>query len=291
MRFRANIEHVSTFSHIIQSVEKLSKRCIIKLSETALQIICAETEGGVQVWSRIKVDSLFSEYRIQSNSNNEINLELSTESLLQALKSANESSEVMFKLAKKGDHPVLTFEILTKSHQGKKMQITHDVRILVKKPSDMEKIKEPLCPEPDVHIVLPPLSKMRIIAEHFSQVSNMIGVSANRSGELILSIQTDDVKVETQWSGCEHPIIPKEVTASQEPQEEAEVDPAEYHRILVTSRSLLKFLSSYVISTTTIACICSDYCLIMYVYIGEVDDAGGVLTYYIPSRSAGSALD
>jgi HUS1 checkpoint protein len=34
-----------------------------------------------------------------------------------------------------------------------------------------------------------------------------------------------------------------------------------------------------------IACagICENHCLIMYVYIGEVDDAGGVLTFYIPA--------
>lgn len=57
-------------------------------------------------------------------------------------------------------------------------------------------------------------------------------------------------------------------------------------------------------STTTIACtlarvdppdyithtpvgICAHHCLIMYVYIGEIDDAGGVLTFYIPARRLG----
>lgn len=31
--------------------------------------------------------------------------------------------------------------------------------------------------------------------------------------------------------------------------------------------------------------ICAGHCLIMYVYIGEMDDSGGILTFYIPSRS------
>lgn len=29
--------------------------------------------------------------------------------------------------------------------------------------------------------------------------------------------------------------------------------------------------------------ICQNHCLILYVYIGDVADAGGVLTFYIPA--------
>lgn len=30
------------------------------------------------------------------------------------------------------------------------MHVVHDVRILVMKPTEVDKLKEPLCPEPDV---------------------------------------------------------------------------------------------------------------------------------------------
>jgi HUS1 checkpoint protein len=95
---------------------------------------------------------LFAEYRIQSNAENVINLELSPEALLQALKSAISSPEVVMKLAKKNDHAVLTFEVTSQSRQGRKLQIAHDVRIYVMKPADFAKVKEPMCPEPDVGI-------------------------------------------------------------------------------------------------------------------------------------------
>lgn len=36
---------------LIQTVEKLQKKCVIKFSETAMRIICNHEEGGVQVWS------------------------------------------------------------------------------------------------------------------------------------------------------------------------------------------------------------------------------------------------
>ena len=68
MRFRATVQNVPTFFRqfipfrssecywtralgLIQTVEKLQKKCIIKFSETAMRIICNHEEGGVQVWS------------------------------------------------------------------------------------------------------------------------------------------------------------------------------------------------------------------------------------------------
>lgn len=91
----------------MQSVEKLQKKCTIKFAEHEMRIICAGdvNEGGIQVWSyaspfenticvvlplfrQIKVSSLFTEYRIQSNNNNEITISLSAEALLAALRSA-----------------------------------------------------------------------------------------------------------------------------------------------------------------------------------------------------------
>ena len=110
-------------------------------------------------WRQIKVDSLFNNYRIQSNANNEITVTLASEALLGALKSASTSAasgssfnteEIVVKLAKKTDHALLTFEIHGQSRTGNKMRVAHDVKIQVMKPADVAKLSEPLCPEPDV---------------------------------------------------------------------------------------------------------------------------------------------
>lgn len=110
--------------------------------------------------SQIKVDSLFTNYRIQSNASNEITLALSAEALLTALKSATSSSssgssayeteEVVMKLAKKNDHAVLTFEINGLTRVGRRVRVAHDVKIEVMRPADVARLSEPLCPEPDV---------------------------------------------------------------------------------------------------------------------------------------------
>ncbi|KAG7452492.1 cell cycle checkpoint [Guyanagaster necrorhizus] len=292
MRFRTTIDNVPTFFRIIQSIEKLQKKCIIKFTETNMHLICNSdtNEGGIQVWSQIKVESIFSGYRIQSNASNEITVALFSEALLAALRSASssttgalssfEAEEVVMKLAKKSDQAVLSFEITGMTRVGRRVKVTHDVKIEVMKPSDVERLNEPMCPEPDTHILLPPLQKLRTIVDRLRPMSNVLGVRANNNGCLQFSIHTESVKVDTEWKGCTNPKMARE-NASQ--QEDPPSDPDEMFSVLVSIRSFIKFLHSHVVSTTTIACICQNHCMILYVYIGDVADAGGVLTFYIPA--------
>ncbi|CAK5270303.1 unnamed protein product [Mycena citricolor] len=294
MRFRATIENVNAFFRIIQAVEKLQKKCIMKFTEEVMCIICnsEDNEGGIQVWSQITVLSLFDSYRIQSNAANVITMSLSSEALLATLRSASTSSnsthetqEVVMKLAKKNDVAVLSFEITGVSRQGRKVRVSYDVRIEVMKPADVENLREPLCPEPDVNIVLPPLQKLRPIVERLRSMSDYLLVRANNSGCLNLSVQTDSVSVDTEWKNCT--ITPRAAANSQDP-EPIEKDPVEMFPVTVTTRSFLKFLNSHVVSTTTIACICRNHCMILYVYLGDRSDAGGVLTFYIPGQDLGN---
>ncbi len=87
-------------------------------------------------------------------------------------------------------------------------------------------------------------------------------------------------------------------------QEREQPDPNKLYSVLVHTRSFSKFLNAHTISKTTIACkkipffyffalfrtdnlgfvgICQGHCLILFVYIGDSADVGGVLTFYIPS--------
>ena len=129
--------------------------------------------------STVKAVSLFVDYRIQSNANNQITLTLSSEALSTTLRSAcspsNTSSsisnaEVVMKwvpesesstntfswcyvrLAKKNDQAVLSFEITGSSRNGRRIRVTQDVRIEVMKLQDVERLAEPMCPEPDVRV-------------------------------------------------------------------------------------------------------------------------------------------
>ncbi|KAI0794159.1 cell cycle checkpoint [Fomes fomentarius] len=302
MRFRANIEHVDTFVKIVQAIEKLQKRCIIKFAEQDMRIICTgdANEGGIQVWSTIKVTSLFSKYHVISNSNNQITISVSTDGLLAALRSASaptsgqgspnvfatNETQVLMKLTKNQEkRSVLSFEISSTNTMGRTMNVTQQLLIDIVRRAEVDRLTEPMCSEPDVHILLPPLVKLRAVVDRLRTLAtDGISFRANYSGELQLAASTENARVEVSWSGLTNPPMTRD-PASQNPDgnDPGEKDPSEMHGVLVSHKSLLKFLNSHVVSTTTIACICENHCMIIYVYIGNAADAGGVLTFYIPA--------
>jgi len=148
------------------------------------------------------------------------------------------------------------------------------VRIDVMKPADVDKLEEPRVPEPDAHVLLPPLNKLKTIAERLRPMANVLALRANNNKRLQLSIYTEAVRVDTDWNNCVNPKVQHR---------DDERDPDELYEICVSLKGFLKFLNSHIVSTTTIACFCHQYCVILYVYIGDVADAGGVLTFYIPA--------
>jgi len=99
-------------------------------------------------------------HRIRDHEHRAVEL-LSTEALLAALRSASssasasssyETEEVVMKLAKKNDQAALSFEISGTTRVGRRVKVAHDVKIEVMKPSDVARLSEPMCPEPDVSL-------------------------------------------------------------------------------------------------------------------------------------------
>ncbi|PWN51227.1 cell cycle checkpoint [Violaceomyces palustris] len=276
MRFRTTIADVSILTRVVLSIGKVTNRCIIRLTPDKIHLICTGDSDGAQIWSQMTVESLFSDYRIESNFQNQINLEVSPETLLKALRSANNATEVTMRLVKRNNDPLLSFSITSNTATGAKLDIIQDVLIRVLKPADIAKVKEPLCPEPDVHIVLPKLANVRTVVEHLRTLSSSLTMSANMEGELKLSIQEDEIKLETTWEGLSHPAL------DSSSQEISTADKSVHRPVTLEMKSFLRFLSSYVVATTTIACICENHCAIFYVYIGDVEKSSGVMTFFIP---------
>ncbi len=102
-----------------------------------MRIICNHEQGGVQIWSSVAL------------SISPLSLSLDF-----AVKNPGKSvNEVVMKLAKKNNLPVLSFEIFGTTHMGRRVKVAHDVRIEVMKPADVALLTEPRCPEPDVRFI------------------------------------------------------------------------------------------------------------------------------------------
>ncbi|KAG8931033.1 hypothetical protein FRC02_003307 [Tulasnella sp. 418] len=210
----------------------------------------------------------------------QITCEVPTEPLLQALKSAASASEMSIKLAKRSNTAVLCFQMEAETRQGKRLEITHDLRIKLLRVQESNELKEPMCPPPDIHIVLPSLAKVRTVLERMARLSSHVRISASSEGNLSFEIVSDGVAAEAVWSGLSIPELPAQSSEETEASDPFSQKP--YYSVTVPIRSVLKFFAGTAISATTFATICADYCLILHVHI-EDDNDGGTLSIYIPA--------
>ncbi|WWC67135.1 uncharacterized protein I206_101042 [Kwoniella pini CBS 10737] len=295
MRFRTAISNVGLLHKITRSLAALARSCVIRLSPEQVHFIVPgnESSTGVQVWSQVKVDTLFDNYKIESNANNEIWVELHLDSLLKVLRSADSSvgsinesrstaslsdSDVTLKLNKKGQQPIWSFEIRGYTAQRKHMSITHEIPVKILSPKRQNELNEPLCPQPDIHVVLPNLLELRNIVSRLSHIADDVKVSANHEGRLEMTAKSSRVNLTTTWKNLQ---IPNSL-ANEDDQPPPPED--QMFTVSVAIKGFLKFLTSHLVGGTAIACICEDHCLIAYVYIGALNEAGGVLTFFIPAK-------
>ncbi|KAI9633365.1 checkpoint protein Hus1/Mec3 [Dioszegia hungarica] len=305
MRFRTHIINIPLLHRIIRSLAALARLCVIRLSEDKVHFIVPgnENKDGVQVWSQVKVETLFSNFRVESNNKNEIWLELHLDALLKVLKSADSSindgitdsrnatslqdGEVSLKLNKRGNQAIWAFDIRGRSQlSGKPMQITHEINVHVLSPKRQGELNEPLCPPPDIHLVLPNLTDLRNLVSRLGTMADDVKLSANHEGKMELTVRSKNVDLTTTWDKLH---IPTQNTDSEEEEEPVPAD--KMFSAVVPIRAMQKFLTSHLVGGVAIACICEKHCLIAYVYIGEISEAGGVLTFFIPAKTFGDDDD
>ncbi|CAD6919844.1 unnamed protein product [Tilletia caries] len=212
----------------------------------------------------------------KSNNENRISIEIASETFLKALRSGLNASNVTIRLAKRNKKtPLLNFTISSASHTGATLVVVQDVLIRILKPAELDRLREPLCPSADVHITLPPLLKLRTVCDRMRALADVVHVSANRQGKFKLKIQEDEITMETCWRNLQHPEMPMAANEIEPPEEL-------FRGVALELKSVARFLGSYVVETTTIACICKDHCAIFYVYIGDMQKGKGVMSFFVP---------
>ncbi|ODN81310.1 HUS1 checkpoint protein [Cryptococcus wingfieldii CBS 7118] len=301
MRFRTAIANVSLLTKIIRALSALAKTCVIQLSQEQLRFIVPghESATGVQVWSQVKTGTLFEGYRIESNMNNEIWVEVNLDALHRVLKSADTAvgdgkseaflsdAEVTLKLGKNNSQPIWSFGVRGYTATRKQMCITHEINVKILSARRQQELEEPLCPQPDIHVILPNLLDLRNVVARMGHLGDDMEVSANHEGKLELSVKGGAVNLATTWKELRLPSVNGESSFSEVTPPPAPPD-SQMFSTTVTVKGLLRFLTSHCISQDAIMCICENHCVITYVYIGPIEDAEGVLTFYIPGKDKGN---
>lgn len=114
--------------------------------------------------------------------------------------------------------------------------ITQEIPVMVLAPATVASIHEPQCPQPDVHIMLPPLLQLKAISERFTKLAlstsptaargrasdtptsqSRLTLSANAHGVLRIGVETAALKIESKWEGLVNPELdPEQVEGGEE---------------------------------------------------------------------------
>jgi HUS1 checkpoint protein len=159
------------------------------------------------VFSSLSIDSVFEDYTIQSQvENNTINLELPLPPLQRALKSAINASSTSLRLTKKDNIPILSLTIVTtvagsadpsyiqngapssdpfseemfreeslEINSSRETIVTQDIPVRVLAMKSVEGIHEPRVREPDSHVLLPSLVQLKAISDRFTKLASATG--------------------------------------------------------------------------------------------------------------------
>lgn len=198
-------------------------------------------------------------------------------------------------------------EVSLRGHEREKI-ITHDIPVRVLHPDIVEGTMQPNAREPDVHIRMPPLLQLKAISDRFTKLASTsntssrgavstssprLELSANMHGQLKLRIATDSLDVESTWDKLEHPEL--DPSHFDYPIEEHNcmrfkaAGPDKWATVRVDGKDWSRVLGVGRLDGRVIACFSNDNALILYVYVPQLEDAGGeesVVTYYVSSYSA-----
>ncbi|NXD59988.1 HUS1 protein, partial [Corvus moneduloides] len=211
MRFRAKIVDLAClnhFSRIINTIARLAKSCILRLTVCKLYFILSDkvANGGASMWCELSQGNFFDEFQMEgvAAEHNEIYLELVPENLSRALKTAQRAKAVKIKLTNK-HCPCLRVAVELPSLSSSSRIVTHDIPVGVIPRRMWNDFREPSVPDFDVSIYLPVLKTMKSVVERMKNLSNFIVIEANLSGEMNLKIETDLVSVTTHFKDLGNP--------------------------------------------------------------------------------------
>ncbi|KAJ3342719.1 hypothetical protein HDU93_001291 [Gonapodya sp. JEL0774] len=176
-------------------------------------------------------------------------LELAPDLLARALKSSSHAAGTLLRLTKRDNNAVLSFQVSAMSRTQKSVLITQDVPVRVLGKQQTDAVVEPMVPDPQVHILPPPLSALRPLIDRLKTLSSQCVVSANMRGEWRVEAVAEGVSVEARWGGLENVGDDLDLHPSQ-PQR----DPAAFARTRVDARDFAKFLRSDVVNPSKVVC-------------------------------------
>ena len=222
MRFRCRLtdENATLLHSLINSFERIAKNAVFYLSPDTVNIsLITDASSAPKGFAELRVQQLFSEYRIESQSSNSILVEVSLQPLQKALLSCK-SSQCQIKLVKRGDRPCLCVEVHSTANDSSTLNIQHDVPIKLHKASDILHYIPPDVPPPHVALELPRNYKLKAVVEKLGKLAKQATIHAyqqhfTKGGRLIFSVQHSAATIKAVFHGLESSVLDADIGPNQ----------------------------------------------------------------------------
>ncbi|KAI5634180.1 hus1-like protein domain-containing protein [Phthorimaea operculella] len=207
MKFRAvmiDAGPMREFTNIVSTISKISKECVLRIADDKLYFIVSDENSGPAppiLWCEIPQAMFFSEYQMVGldEEHKDIYLGFGSANFARSLVTLKSAKSLKMKLTKK-QCPCLTLEIEIPSATSQQTRnVTHDIPVMVIPRKMWADFNEPIVPQPDITIELPPLKQLRTTIDRMRTMSPEVVIRASAEGRLTLQISTDMAKVSTRF--------------------------------------------------------------------------------------------
>jgi len=181
----------------------MGTNAIILLGEAEVKMSAFSEVGNdlPRCFVEINVDKLFIDFKIESQSSNQILLEIDILSLTRALNSGKNAKESQLKLVKRNGKPCLSFDVAS----SVAIAVVHDIPIRLFKTSDMINYLPPEIPTPEVGLELPRgRSLLKGVIDRMSKFAKHVGIQAHQQfggagGRLIFRAEHPSAIIKTAF--------------------------------------------------------------------------------------------
>ena len=195
MRFRATLERdaLLLLLNTATSMEKVNGEAVLYLTEDALRISLTNNSiDCVRCFGEIQANQIFNDYRINSNSNNSLLLQLNLDHFCKALNSGKNALICLLKLVKRDNTPFLCFE--AKASGGLTIDIIHDIPIVIMKATDIIYYLPPTdIPPPVVALKLSRSKVIKNIIDRMKFFSKSVEIIASQMGRINFRVNSECV--------------------------------------------------------------------------------------------------
>lgn len=282
MRFRGKLIDIGCIQHftrVVTTISKLIKSCVLRITPSALYFILSEkvVNGGIQIWCELPQGHFFDEFAMEgvSAEANEIYLEMAPENLVKALRTGQMAKWIKIKLTKKHT-PCITVEVDLPTLGSHSRTVVHDIPVSVVPRRLWEDYQEPEVPQFDVSIMMPQMKTLRNVIDKMKNISNVLLLSANRQGELKVSVETDIVSVSTHFQDLINPTHRNE--GGQQNETSPPRDPSDFAEAKIDIRKFAQFLTGQQVSPSRVICNIADNHVVHFYLMN--DDVS--LQYFMP---------